>query len=280
MSVFKHRLFTQSTKHIQIYIIMKKVQILLFASFLFITGINANFPPDTIPNNVFETGEKLKYVFYYGFIDGGTATLFVKEKNWKGKKVYHAQAFGKTTGITDRIYNVRDLFESFFDIETGLPYKAIRNIHEDTYRQYNEVVFDHENNIVHSEMSGKHDVPDNTLDLVSAFYYMRRVYFDKLEVGDILKVKTYFQDEIFDLIVRYKGKETIKTRIGKIKCLRFKPVVEEGRAFDDQDDVTIWISDDKNYIPIRLQMDLIVGSFKADLIEYSGLKHELKIIDD
>jgi len=242
-----------------------------------ITISSAITPPDTIPNDVFLPGEKLKYLMYYGFLEGGTGTLSIKERKWKGKQVYFAQVLAKTSGMVDRIYHVRELYESYFDIHTGLPYRAIRDVVEDEYVQYNEVQFDRKNNLATSSISGQHKVPDNILDLVSVFYYLRRVHFKNIKQGDVIEAKVFFLDEIYPLRIRYKGTETIKTKIGKIDCLRFKPVVEPGRAFDTEDDVTIWISNDKNLIPVRLQMDLFVGSFKADLIEYEGLKYELKI---
>ena len=72
--------------------------------------------------------------------------------------------------------------------------------------------------------------------------------------------------------MRYRGREVIKTRKGKYKVIKLVPYVEPGRIFNDEDDMTIWLSDDRNRVPIRIRMDLKVGSIKADLIDYSGLK--------
>ena len=68
--------------------------------------------------------------------------------------------------------------------------------------------------------------------------------------------------------MKYAGDENIKTKLGKFKTMKFTPVVEPGRIFDSEDDVTIWISKDKNYIPVQIRIDLIIGSIKCDLIEY------------
>ena len=70
-------------------------------------------------------------------------------------------------------------------------------------------------------------------------------------------------------------KETIKTKFGKIDCLRFVPVVQEGRVFKDEDDLFLWISDDPNHVPVRIKSELLVGSIKADLVSFKGLRQDL-----
>ena len=93
--------------------------------------------------------------------------------------------------------------------------------------------------------------------------------------GDELLLTTFMDDEIFPLKIRYMGKETIKNANGKIRCLKFHPVVQEGRVFNAEEDVTVWISDDKNHIPISIEAKLFVGSAKMDLRKYSGLKYPI-----
>jgi hypothetical protein len=115
-------------------------------------------------------------------------------------------------------------------------------------------------------------------DIISAFYYARRVSFKNLKPGDIVQFKTFFDDREFLLEVKFRGIEVIKTSLGKFRCMKFNPLVEPGRVFDTENDVTFWVSDDKNFIPIRMQMNLMVGSFKTDLIEYKGLKYPLPFV--
>lgn len=225
----------------------------------------------------FNAGETLKFRLYYGFLNAGHATLSLLETEWNGQEIYFARAVGKTTGLTDKLYNVYDVYSSFFDKETCLPLKAIRDIVEGNYTRYNEVTYDHEKQYLVSQASGKHEFEGLMFDVVSAFYYMRRKGFGELAPGDILKIPTYFTDEFWDLEIRYRGKENVTTDLGTIPCYKFVPVVEPGRVFDREDDLKVWISDDGNFIPIRIQMDLIVGSFKADLESYSNLAKPLGI---
>jgi len=109
--------------------------------------------------------------------------------------------------------------------------------------------------------------------MVSVFFYIRNIDYSGLEDGDIIKIVTFFDDEIFPFDMRYRGIETIKTRMGTYNCIRLVPFVEPGRIFNKEDDMTIWLSNDRNKVPVRVKFDLKVGSIKCDLIEFSGLKY-------
>jgi hypothetical protein len=260
---------------------MKNKFRIFYIAFVFAFISNA-LSQTTLKNSIQNKEESLKFLMHYGWIDGGIATLEIRESLYKGQKVLYAKAVGETIGITDKIYNVHDVYESYFDPETYLPYKSIRNILEGKYKAFNEVEYYHHQKYVISSKSGKHFFPDSmppkVFDIISGFYYARKNSFKNIKEGNILNLHTYFDDEFWLMQVKYFGKKTIKTKLGKIQCMEFRPVVPTGRVFDTKDDVKIWISDDNNNIPIRAQIDLLIGSFKADLIEYSGLTEPLKFI--
>lgn len=233
-----------------------------------------------ISNNAYQEGEKLTYLMYYGWLNGGKASLSISKVDMKGRNVLHAKAVARTTGLADKLYNINDAYESYIDENTGKPIFAIRNIAEKKYRYYDEVTFNHNKKQVNSKRKGTLDVPDNIFDFVSAFYYSRRVLFSNVKPGEIIKLVTYFDDKVYPIEVRYLGKETIDTKAGTFKALKFRPIVEAGRIFDTPDDMTFWVTDDQNHIPLRIQFDLMVGSLKCDLIEYSGLKNKISKIDE
>lgn len=234
---------------------------------------------DSVPpvsgTNPYKDGEFLKYKLHYGFITGGNATITLKQEKYENQDVFHAVVLGKTTGLVDKIFRVKDIFESYFDIKTTLPYKAVRNVSEGNYKLVENAVFDRHANIVKSDRKGIIKVPKNCLDMVSAFFYIRRIDFSNYKTGDMVYVDTYF-DGMFPFYIVYKGKETIETEIGKIRCLKFVPIVEPGRIFKENDDMTFWLSDDQNKLPVSVKFDMIVGSFKCDLIEYQNIKYEFK----
>ena len=224
---------------------------------------------------VFLDGEKLTFRIHYGFITGGEVNITATKTQLDGQDVFHTVLAGKTTGLIDKLYKVHDIYESFFDPSTNLPNKAIRNIREGSYRYYDEVMFNQEEMYVVSQRNGKVSVPKNTLDMASVMYFVRRLDLSKLNVNDIISLDTYFGDELFPFYIVYKGKETISIGSGKYKCFKFVPIVEPGRVFENNDDMTIWFSDDENKIPISIKFNIWVGSFRCDLSRFENLKYPL-----
>ncbi len=224
----------------------------------------------------FSSGEKLTYQVKYGFLVGGYTTFTLSDTIYKSKPVFHARAIGQTSGIANTIYGVKDIYESWFDKNTTLPFKQIRNIKEGRYTLYNEAIYNRRNNTVYSKLSGEHQVPEKILDLCSTFYYIRRVDFSKINEGDILFVNMYFADEVFPFHLRYDGRETIRTKNGKMNCIKISPVVEVGRMFETKDDMTIWFTDDDKCIPVLVRMELrIVGAVILKLVKYENVNDAL-----
>lgn len=228
---------------------------------------------------VYNRHENLKFKMHYGPINAGEVTITLKPSYLDGSEVLHAEATAYTTGLADRIYKVFDVYESFMDPATGLPVKAIRNISEGNYRYYNEVFYDRDSNRVESLLSGVHEVPSGILDMLSVIYELRNmIESTRLRSGDVIELKTFFSDEIYPVVIRYRGPETIRTRKGRFHALKFSPVSEPGRVFKTEDDITIWFSNDRNFVPLRISLNMLVGSVNIDLVEASGLRYDLRNI--
>lgn len=233
----------------------------------------------------FRAGEWFKFRIHYGLVNAGFATLELKEVVKDNKKVYHAVGNGYTSGVTNFFFKVNDDYQSYFDIRNGRPYQFIRKINEGGYEKDQEGFFNYTNNTVfvknHKNNSDKTiSIPVTVQDIVSSFYYLRnQPNIDKLQIGESIVIDMFFDDETIKFKLKYIGKEDIKTKFGKISTLVFKPYVQAGRVFKEKESLTFWISDDKNKLPIRIKASLAVGSLKADLEEYKGLKHPLVIKD-
>jgi hypothetical protein len=226
----------------------------------------------------FQHGEELVYTLYYGFIHGGNGSITLCDTQYNDKRVYHAKVVAKSVGITDMIYKIEDIYESYFDTLTCLPYKSVRNISEGGYRDYDEVYFAQKDSSIFSKKGGTIKVPSDILDIVSSLFSLRSMDLDTLQKGDVLRFITFFGDEIFPFNLRYRGKEVIKTKLGKYECHRFDPVVEVGRVFETKDDMTFWITADHNLIPLRVRMKIIIGSLYCDLVSYKNLANNFQPI--
>jgi Protein of unknown function (DUF3108) len=230
-------------------------------------------------------GEKVKYIVRYGVIQGGVASLELKTDTLNGEEVWHSVFIGRTTGVADAIFKVKDVYESFIKPETELPVFSIRNIQEGRYRKYNEVAFDRisrpDSAILTSDLTGIHITEPGIHDILSCFYYFRNHYLpdhENFKRGDMITIMTWFTDELYPIRMRYIGMDEIKTKVGKIRCLKFNPVTETGRLFKTEDDVTFWFSADRNFLPVQVRFDIFVGAFVAEISDYEGLKYPLDIV--
>ena len=236
----------------------------------------------------FKDGEWFKFeMSYSGMLKAGNATLSLNETTLKGKPVYHVTGKGWTTGAIKWVYKVEDRYESYFDKQSGVPYKFIRKIDEGGHTKDIEIAFDHAKreafveNFKYKTTKTITTAP-NVQDMVSAFYYLRNNYdTNAITTGDVINLDMFFDEENFGFKLKYLGTETIKVDINgskvKIKTLKFRPYVMAGRVFKEEESLTLWVSADENKIPLKIKADLAVGSLRADLVEYKGLKHYFPI---
>ena len=225
-----------------------------------------------IRNTAFKPGEFLKYRIHYGIIDAGEATLEVKPDLFPvgNRKCYHVVGLGRTRGAFDWFFKVRDRYESYFDTQAFVPWIFIRRVDEGGYTINQNVTFNPYKKTATSE-KGTIPVTEYVQDLVSAYYYARTIDLTNAKVGTTFPIPAYLDDEVFSMVIKYVGKETITTRLGTFKCIMFRPLLQEGRVFKEQEGMTVWVTDDSNRIVVRAEAEILVGSIKMDLDGYKGL---------
>lgn len=173
------------------------------------------------------------------------------------------------------------MYESYIDEKTYVPYQFLRKINEGGYTKNQEGFFTpQQNKITVKDYKHKTEktfaIPKNTQDILSAFYYLRNfATIDDIKPGEYIAIDMFFDEETTKFKLKFIGRENIKTKFGTVASMIFKPYVFSGRVFKEQESVTVWISDDDNKIPLRIQANLVVGSIKADLESYKGLRFPL-----
>ena len=256
---------------------MKKILLLLLLLIL-ITTLSFDSPQQ----DAYDVGEYFKLRIHYGIVNAGYATLEVKDATVNSKKAFHVVGKGYTTGMSRFFFKVDDLYESYIDKETGNPFQYVRKINEGGYTKNQEGFFNQATNrVVVKDYKSKSEktimVPKNTQDILSTFYYLRNhPNIDKLKVGEAIAIDMFFDDETTKFKLKFIGRENITTKFGVVPSMVFRPLVQSGRVFKEQESLTVWISDDANKLPIRIKASLAVGSIKADLDEYRGLKNPFK----
>jgi hypothetical protein len=85
------------------------------------------------------------------------------------------------------------------------------------------------------------------------------------------KIDFFIDDTVYQSMVLYQGIEDIKIKDGKFRCMRIVPMMISGGIFNEDYPGTVWVSDDKNRIPILVEGKILVGKVKMELIGYENV---------
>jgi hypothetical protein len=230
----------------------------------------------------FRAGEKLEYRIHYGPVNAGKASLEITEgQKINGKPTFNMIGLGWTTGMTDWFFRVRDRYETRVYKDNLLPAKFLRDVDEGGYIIKQYVDFDRLANTAtdtYPKPAKRFQVPQDVHDMMSAFYFARSLQTENLNPGDHIPIKIFLDNEVFETRLKFVKREVVHSDIGKIPCLVMVPLLQTDRVFREKEGMTIYVSADKNKIPIRIQTDLRVGSIRVDITQYKNLKYPLAIV--
>jgi len=269
---------------------IKYAFIALYIFLLFgFTGAREEIHP-YVKNESFRKGEYIKYKLNYGIftVGKGHAEINKAYHTVNARSCFKVDVYGSTVGMLSWVTDVDDHWGSYIDTASILPHQSFRIIREGRYKLDEYTTFDHENKVVSvkklDKKTGKFNEPKkyetslHTRDIVAGFLYMRTLDFSKLQEGDTVIIKGFFEDTFYKQAIVYHGKETIKMKFGKVRALKFKPVMPANKLFDGENSISAWFSDDKNRIPLRIDAEMFIGNAGVELTEYGNLKHRLNLV--
>jgi hypothetical protein len=261
------------------YPAMKKLKFAGIASVFAILTF-AFVPADTfrtISNESFVKGERVDYRVHYGFINAAEARVEVARSvvSVNNRPCFRVNVTGKTVGAFDLITRVRDQWRSYIDTSAIVPHMFYRDIQENNYRKEETVVFNHSSNMAfHKDDNKAYKVPDNVHDIISGFYFLRTIDFGRVSEGEVVEVPTFFDGEVYKLRIRYGGRAVVKTKFGRLRVLKLTPFIPNNKLFKGENPMTIWVSDDEKKIPVKAEVELVIGSLDMDIKNYKGLRSE------
>lgn len=244
-----------------------------------------NFEVCNMQNNVFQDGEQAVYTLYYKmgpmWIAAGTATFNVTER----AEDFKLSAIGTTFPGYEWVFKVEDKFESHISKETLLPHTAIRDIQEGNYILWDKIAFNQDDRVAqyhrgktrdNTEMK-EFDLEGCMHDVLSIIYYTRNIDFDKFQKGDSFPVSIFLDKETYNLNVKFDGEEdNVRVKgLGRFNTIKFSPQLIEGEVFEADSTMEIYASNDENKLPLMINSPLKVGSVRAVLTEYKGLKYDM-----
>lgn len=233
-----------------------------------------------ITNTCFVRGEVIEYKAHYGFVNAAEGRMVISDELYtvNNRPCYKIDVYGKSIGMFDLFLRIRDNWGTYLDTGAIVTQKFYRVIEEGKYRKNEIVEFDHskkkakvktfDNKKQKWRPTETFDVPGNVQDLVSGYYYIRTLKFDELKEGDLININAFFDDEVYDFEVKFVGRENLKTKLGVIKSIVLSPIMPENSLFDGENSVKVWISDDRNKVPLKIKANMFVGAVEIDITKY------------
>jgi len=272
--------------------VMKRVSYLLLMIQSITTALLAQTPLNL--NHAFQAGEKISYAVFYNiigiYINAGTATFTAMNETMQNNEVYHVIGEGATNSKYDWIFKVRDRYETYFNASDLKPLKFRRHISEGKYNKHEEVTFNQQTNTVVTN-KGVYAVPENVQDVISIMYYARDINYGQYQTGSRIPISMFIDNKVYRMYIHYIGRETVKTKYGKFDAIKLKPLLLKGNVseddeklleesvFEGSEKMTIWVTDDSNHIPVRIESPIAVGRVKVDLMQYENLKYSLTALN-
>jgi hypothetical protein len=228
-----------------------------------------------LENKAFKEGEKLVFDLDYGFITAGIAVMEVPRiRKISGRDAYHVTFEVNSVSSFDVLYKVRDRYETYIDIEGLFPWRFEQHIREGSYSRDFSAFFDQRRGKAKTS-EGEYEIPPYVNDIVSAFYFARTIDYSNMKVNDLIQLHNFYKDKVYDLDVKYLGKETVDVPAGKFNCIIVEPLVKEGGLFKHEGNIIVWLSDDELKIPVKVRTKIIIGYVEAKLTSYEGLAGKL-----
>ncbi|MBO6005844.1 MAG: DUF3108 domain-containing protein [Paludibacteraceae bacterium] len=272
---------------------MKKIILTISATAAMAMAAGAQTMPLKMNNTTFKAGERITFDAYFNlgliWVHAAKVTFTVQNTTFQKKEAYKLTAAGSTLNTFAKFYTVHDTLYSYAERSTLIPLYYKRIAHEDSYWAEDIFVF---NKNTETETSVKTtclrrkkepntkqlELKGVVTDLVTAIYRLRNFDFEHSQPVKYVPFNLVYDDDgkKFDLNVKYVGKEVVTLKNGdKYRCIKLKPKMIKGGIFKSEDAVTIWMTDDKNRIPVYIEAKIKVGALKAYLRSHQGLSHEL-----
>ncbi len=222
-------------------------------------------------NSVITDGEKLTFNIKYGVISAAEATLSVNSSTLDDKPVWLIASNAKTYSFFDAMFKVRDTVQSWWEKENLRSLRFSKRLNEGKYRQYRVHHYDHENKTsVYQRWNFKKgifrtktiDIPANTQDILSAFYYTRQ---QELAPGKTVMIDVTTDGNSYKTAVVVHRRETIDSIFGKKSCLVIEPILRGEAVFKQSGRILIWVTDDQYKVPLKMTSEITFGHFTAIL---------------
>ena len=226
----------------------------------------------------FREGENVNYNVYYHlawiWVDAAIVEFTVEKINYQNNHVFSFKSIGYSKPSYDWVYTVRDTFSSFALFKDISPLRYKRKTQEGSklvnnlylFSQSEGKVYSFINELDNATVADTIPFKSPLYDVLSASYFFRSVDFANTNIADTISINTIMDNELVQINVVYLGEELlIHKNKKKYPTYKFKTKAVGGSVFDQDSEIIVWLSKDKNKIPLKIQSQILVGSVIAYL---------------
>ncbi|RED94354.1 uncharacterized protein DUF3108 [Marinoscillum furvescens DSM 4134] len=233
----------------------------------------------------FKKGEHLEFKLSYGWFTVGKASLDIDNNYhpYQNTDCFKVDVKGSTAGLLGVFTHVDDRWGAYVRKDNLLPLHAYRDIEEGKYMRVERTYFDHEAGKVEvlrydprkeqRKPKRVYEIQGEVYDLMSSYLYLRNLNFSQYSKGDTIRVKTFYEDELYNFRLVYDGKETMDSKVGEISAHRLYFLIPPSDIFPNEKGIIAWISADPNHLPLRIEAEMFFGKAYCDLTSYRNIKY-------
>lgn len=241
-------------------------------------------------NDAIKPGEKLSYELKFNWkfiwINAGWANMSVDTVEYDGRSCLKTDLESYTNKRIDMFFRMRDTLVSVVS-EDLVPLYFRKGAAEGKRYSVDDIKFSYRNGkcIVDQFMQTgdktvkKYDEsPVCVYDMLSILLQARSYDASDYKPGDKILFSMATGKAIEKQTLIYRGKKNCKAENGvTYRCLVFS-LVEYTKENQEKEVITFFVTDDRNHLPIRLDMYLNFGSAKAFLTKMEGNKYPITCI--
>ncbi len=258
---------------------------------LFLTSLNALYSQCIDSNKAFKEGEIVRYSAYYNWnfiwVNAGEVTFSTKLIKHQEKPAYFLKAIGTTYKGYDFFYSVRDTFEAIVDTTHLEPLYYMQSSNEGRFNSHQYYWFNQlEKRVKTSVRMEKEPIVlkdssfDNCAsDVLSMVYKCRNMDFSKYHYNEKIPISLILDGKLEHLYVRYLGIEEVEDRQNRrFKCFKFSPYLPKNALFSGGEEMLVWVTTDKNRIPIVVEAKILIGSVKAIFLDVKNPRNPIETV--
>ena len=281
--------FDVNVKH---FLMMKNKYLLLCAALFLLLAVPAS-AQNVRRAQAFKAGETLKCNFYFNWnfiwIRVGDASLTIRDTIYNGQKAKCMKLLSSTNKKADSFFRMRDTLMTVFTDDYKPLYYRKASVEGKKYRlrqvwysyldssrvkvaqysRYNDEAPIYKEEVFNGQI----------YDMMSLLAYARTLDFTSLKKGTRLTFDVASGKKVEKQHLVYRGKKRTESDDGhEYDCFRVSLITEEDG--EEEEIVNFHVTDDRNHLPVLLDLVLNFGSAKARLSHKSGLLYPVTSVVD